>query len=181
MRISLVLVFRRISEGTLSQVRRRCGACKNCEISRVFVKPGVALAFYVSSLGPIRSDRSESSVTCPVSNGTCFLNGQRSHWSRSCWCTQVLSPRHVPARQLILLWWSYLTTPSTRVRTFSWVRFSGAAFSQQSGRVLNRSPLRLGTSTGLILHSLAASLSLSHLLRSPGLPFIVPGYLEGSR
>ena len=56
--------------------------------------------------------------------------------------------------------------------------FLAPQFLRQSGRVQNRSPLRLGKSTGLILHSLAASISLSLLLRSPGLPFIVPGYHE---
>ena len=48
---------RRVSEETLPQVRRRCGACKDCEISRVFMKPCVALASCVSSLGPILSDQ----------------------------------------------------------------------------------------------------------------------------
>ena len=160
---SCIKYFRRTSQGTLSRIRRRCGACKNCEISRVFMKPGVALASCASSLGPIKSDR------------------QRSHGSRSCWCTQVLSPRRVPARHLILLWCACLNAPSTRLRTFSRARFSGAAFSRQSSRVQNRSPVRLGKSTGLILRSLDARLFLSLHPPSPGFLSVVPGYLAGSQ
>ena len=57
------------------------------------MKPGVALASYASSLGPIKSDRSESSVTCRVYNRTCSLDGQCSQSvPRSCWCTHRSSP-----------------------------------------------------------------------------------------
>ena len=95
------------------------------------------------------------SQTCNKSHES---DGPHSHRTRSYLCSRDHFPRLVLARQLISQWSACLpSTISTRPQTFSWVHLSGAAFLRQSGRVLIRSPLRLGSYAGLTLHSRVAS------------------------
>ena len=88
--------------------------------SRVFMKPGVALASYASWLGPVCSDRSESSVICQTCNKSYESDVLQSHRTRRYSCTRDHFPRLVLARQLISHWWACpQSTISTLSPTFS--------------------------------------------------------------